>query len=98
MAAADIGDIGATVELVDNAVKCGQPFLNQMVFVPGAEKSRGAAEQAFAAPVPADTLACLEGLGNLRFVEKRRRDEVADRAQEDGAVFVGQRQRLFGLH
>src|ERR1700704_6886086 len=88
VSAADVGDLGAALQLFNNAVKGGQPFLHQVVLVAGAEETRGAAEQAFAAPVPADALAGLERLGNLRFVEKRRRDDVTDRAQEDGTVFV----------
>ena len=91
MTAADVGDLGAALQLFDNAIKRRQPFLHQMMLVAGAKETRGAAEQAFAAPVPAHALAGLERLEDLRLVEERRGHQIADRSHEIGAVLVGQR-------
>ena len=98
MPAADVGDLGPALELLHHAVQRGQPFLHQMVLIACPEEARSAAEQAFAAPVPADALAGLEGIRNLRLIQKCRRDHVAERAEEHRAVLVGKRHDLLGLH
>src|SRR3954468_7531412 len=67
--ATNVGDLRAALELFDHAIKRGQPFLHEMVLVAGAEEAGRAAEQAFAAPVPADALAALECVRDFRFVD-----------------------------
>ena len=98
MAAADIRDLGAALELVDDAVERRQPLLHQLVLVGGAEEARGAAEQAFGAVVPADALAGPERFRDFRLVQHEGRHHVADRAHEIGAVLVGEHHRLLGEH
>src|SRR5256885_15733360 len=68
------------------------------MLVTGTEESRGTAEQALAAPVPADAPAGLEGLRNLGLVEERRRNQVANGPHENRAVLIGKRKSLLRPH
>src|SRR4051794_23509976 len=69
-----------------------------MMLVAGAKETGRTAEQAFAAAVPADPLAGLEGIANLWLVEEWFRHQNADPAHEEGAIFIGQSHLPLGLH
>ena len=73
MTAADVGHLGAALELADHAVERRQPLGHQMRLVAGAEEALDAAEQAVAVIAPADALAGLEGLGRASARRRRRR-------------------------
>lgn len=60
MAAADVGDLGAGVELVDHAIQRRQPFGHQVRVVAGAEEALGAVEQAGVVFAPFHALAGAE--------------------------------------
>lgn len=60
VAAADIGDARAALEFLDHAFQRGQPGVDQVGLVAGAEEAFGAAEQALAVVVPGDAPARAE--------------------------------------
>ena len=79
MAAADVGDLGAALELLDHAVERRQPLGDQMRAVAGTEEALDAAEQAVAVLAPVQALAGLERLGELRLVVIDRRQQSRSR-------------------
>ena len=96
VAAADVGHLGAALELVDHAVERRQPLAQQVRLVAGPEEPLDAAEQAVAVLAPADALAGLEGLGQLRLVGEHGGQRIEAARHVDGAVLVGEHGGLLG--
>ena len=84
VAAADVGHLGAALELGHHAVERRQPLRHEMRLVAGAEEPLDAAEQAVAVIAPADALAGLEGLGELRLVGEDGGERVEAAGHVDG--------------
>jgi hypothetical protein len=68
MAATDVGDLGATLELFDHAIEGRQPLLHEMVVISGPEETGDRAEQAAGLIAPGHALAGLEGCLHLRLI------------------------------
>ena len=98
MAAADVGDLRAALELFDHAVERRQPLGDQVGAVAGPEEPLDAAEQAVAVLAPVQALAALEGFGELRLVVIDRRQQAEAAGHGDRAVLVGEHRRLLGRH
>ncbi len=96
MAATDIGDARATLELRLDAVERGQPFADEMRGIAAAEEPLGAAKQAGIVLVPTDTLAGAERLGDLGLVADHRGDDLESAGHEGRAALLSEDHRLFG--
>ena len=78
MAAADVGDAGASLEPLDHAVERRQPGTDEVRVVAGAEEPLAAVVDVLVVFVPADAGAAADGLGDPRRVE-----DGADRELEE---------------
>src|SRR5271154_2802192 len=94
MAAADIGDLGTAFELLLHSIQSRNPLGDQVGAVAGPEESLGPAEQAVIVLVPTHALAAAKGVDNLILVGVQGRDRVVDAEDVEGAVLIGQRERL----
>ena len=93
--ASDVGDRGALVELVDDAVECRQPGVDEVGLVPGSEEPLGAAEESFVVFAVVDALPGAERLGHLRLPEVARGQHFEPAAEEHRAVLIGQDHGVF---
>ena len=75
MTAADVGDLGAGLELGFDAVERRDPRRHEVAEVAGLEQSLGAVEQVVAVLVPSEALAGLEGLADPLLVLVDRRGD-----------------------
>ena len=94
MATAHVGDAGAPLELLLHALESRNPAAHEVHAVARPEEALGAAEQPAVVLVPAHPLAASECLEDLLFVGEQGGDQVVCAQDVEGAVFVGQRQRL----
>src|SRR5204862_292949 len=94
-AAAEVGHLGAALELLEHAVERGKPLRDQVRRVARAEEALGAGEQAVVVLVPADALAGPERLGQPLLVGEQRGDRVVHPEHVERALGVGE-QRLLG--
>ena len=94
VSAGDVGDPGAALHALDDAVKCRQPLAHQMRAVAGAEEALGAAEHAMVVRVPAQAFAGAEGFDDLVFIEPERGRDLEGRRHENGALVKRQDHRL----
>src|SRR5262245_31179663 len=98
MSAADIGHLRSLVQLFSDSGQGRQPVRYQVGNVARTEESLGPLEQAWAVFVPADALAGLECMGDLRLVLEHRRDDVVRPGYERRAPLVGEDGRLLRGH
>ena len=96
VAAADVGDRDAGLELLHHAIERRQPLRHEARAVAVAVERRRAAGEAPVMLAPGDALAGAEGLERLRLVEPHRRRHVPGVRDVDRAVLVGQHHRLLG--
>ena len=88
MAAADVRDFGAALELLLHPLEGRDPLLDEEGGIAAAEEPLDAAEQALMVLVPADAVAGAEGRGDLRLVEIGRGDHVEGAGDVDRAGLV----------
>ncbi|MNS03674.1 hypothetical protein D3C72_350170 [compost metagenome] len=74
MAAADVGDLGAFLQLGHHAVEGRQPFGDQVRFVAGTEETFGAAEHARMVIAPRQGAIAAHGFNQFVLVVEERRD------------------------
>ena len=86
MAAADVGDARAALELLDDAVERRQPRADQVGVVAGPEEPLAAVVDVVVVLVPADAGAAADGLGDARRVEHRAERDLEEAGQVGGAV------------
>ena len=96
VAAADVGDTGAALELLDDAVERGQPRRDEVGVVAGAEEPLAAVVHVVDVLVPAEPVAGARGLGDLRRVDHRAERELEEARQVRRALRVGERDGLLG--
>ena len=96
MAAADVGDAGASLEPLDDAVERRQPGADEVRVVAGPEEPLAAVVDVVVVLVPADADAAAGGLGDLRRVEHRAERDLEEPRQVGRAVGVGQRDGVLG--
>ena len=94
MSAANVGDPGAALQALDDAVKRRQPLAHQMRAIAGAEEALGAAEHAMVMRVPAQAFARAKGFDDLVFIEPERGRDLESRRHENGALVERQDHRL----
>jgi hypothetical protein len=94
--AADVGHLGAGAELVLGLLERGDPLIDQVRPVAGAEELLGADEQVGVVFVPAESLTLPEPLRELRPVLVGRADDAVPAKHEYRAVGIGERHRLLG--
>ena len=90
VAAADVGDLGARLELGRHAGQRGQPLLDEARAVGVAVERGDAAEQPLVVLAPAHAPAGLEGGERLRLVGPHGGDDLPGVRQEHGARVVGE--------
>ena len=96
MAAADVGDPRAPLELCDDAVERGQPRVDEVGVVAGAEEPLAAVVDVLVVLVPADARAGAGGVGDLRRVQDGAERVLKQPRQIRRAVLVAERDRLLG--
>ena len=98
MAAANVRDLRAALELFEHAVERRQPCADEIGAVSGPEEPVDAARHAVAVIAPVQALAALEGFGEPRLVviDRRQQAEAADHG--DRAFVVGEHRRLLRRH
>ena len=96
VAAADVGDAGAALQPLDDAVERRQPRADQVRVVAGPEEPLAALVDVVVVLVPADAEAAAGGLGDLRGVEHGPERDLEEPGQVGRAVCVGQRDGVLG--
>ncbi len=96
MAAADVGDFGAGLELRLYAVKRRDPVVDQVRLIARAEEAVGPAEQALGMIAPWAPLAGLERLGRFFMPGELRNDQLEEALHARRLALAGEDQRLFG--
>ena len=96
MAAADVGDAGAALQVLDDAVERGQPGRDEVRVVAGPEEPLAAVVDVVVVLVPADSGAAACGVGDPRRIEHRAERDLEEPGQVGRAVVVGQRDGLLG--
>ena len=86
MAAADVGDQRAALELVDDAVERRQPLGDQVRVVAGPEEPLAALVHVVDVLVPAEPVAAARLLDDLRRVDHRAERDLEEPRQVRGAV------------
>ena len=94
MTAADIGDLGAGLELGHHTVHGRQPRGGEVGLVPGAEELLHAVEHAVMVLAPRDAAVAAECVEQLVEIDEARRHDVRAGSDEDGGVLVGERHGL----
>ena len=94
MAAADVRDLPAALQLLDDAVERREPGREQVGVVAGPEEALAALEHVVVVLVPADALPALRTLDDPRRVDHRAERDLEEPRQVRRAVLVGQRRRL----
>src|SRR5271166_3418873 len=89
MAAPDVGHLGAALQLVDDAVKRGEPIAHQIVVVAGSEKARRRTEEAACLIAPGYPGTGLECWLDLLPVFEHRCHYIECPDHADGTVFDG---------
>ena len=96
VAAADVGDAGAALEPLDDAVERGQPGRDQVGVVAGPEEALAAVVDVVVVLVPADAGAAARGIGDARRVQHAAERDLEEPGQVGRAVGVGERDGLLG--
>ncbi len=96
MAAADVGDGRAALQLVDDPVERRQPIGDEVRVIAGAEEALAPDVDVGVVLVPAVAGPAPRGLQDLRGVVHRPERDLEEAGQERRAVLVGQRHRLLG--
>ena len=96
VAAADVGDARAALELGDDAVERRQPRADEVRVVAGPEEALAAVVDVVHVLVPADAVAAAHRLLDPRRVDHRAERDLEEAGQVRRAVLVGQRDRLLG--
>ena len=96
MATADVGDAGPALEPLDDAVERGQPRLDEVGVVAGAEEPLAALVDVVVVLVPAEPVALTSRLGDALRVDDGAERDLEEPRQVGGAVLVGERHRLLG--
>src|SRR4029077_15997097 len=94
VAAAHVGDMSASLELLHDAVECRKPARDEVGVVPGAEEALAALVDVRHVVVPADTLAGDGGVNDARRVVDRAQRDLEEPGQKGRTVTVGERHRL----
>ena len=94
--AADVGDLGAGLELGLDAVERGEPRAGEVADVARAEEALGALEQARMLVAPLEALAGAKVVLDLRLAAPHRLRHLEETGNERRARVVGQRERLLG--
>ena len=94
MAAADVGDRRAPLQLGHDPVERGQPLGDQVRVVAGPEEALTALVHVVHVLVPAEPGAAARRLGDLRRVEHRAQRDLEEPGQVGGAVRIGERHGL----
>ena len=97
VAAADIGDLGALLELVGDARRASAATPDQARAVGVAVERGDAAEEPLVVLAPAHALAGPEGGERLRLVGPHRGDDLPGVRQEDWARVVGEDRACSGV-
>jgi hypothetical protein len=92
--APDVGHLGSALQLVDDAVKRGQPRADQVGVVAGAEEAFGSLEEAGMMLTPLHARSGFEVAERLLERVERGLDDVVCAGHVDRAIRVGQAQRL----
>ena len=96
MAAADVGDARAALQLRLDAVERRDPGADQVAEVARAKEALGAVEQDRILVAPVEPAAGAEGLRDARLGLHRRGDHLERAGEKGRARLVGERRRLLG--
>ncbi len=96
MAATDVGDGGAALELLDDAIERRKPRRDEIRVVPRAEEPLASFMHVVDMVVPTDAVPVARSLDDPRRVGDRAEGDLEEAGQVRGAVLVGERRSLLG--